>query len=71
MCYEIAVAEITNFVRGTCKEFILAVAVSLEQYIAFLNIEFLYKPLQGLYLAFKNILFTESFIMTASEFGYL
>ena len=52
-------------------ELILVVVVSIQGYTAFLFIEFLYKPLQGLRLVFKNICFTESFIITASEFGYI
>ena len=49
------------------KELILAVVVSLLWYTAFLNIEFLYKPLLGLPLALKNIHFTETFVETFTE----
>ena len=66
MPWNIVVATIRNFYKRNkepVKELISAVVVS-KYWI----------PLQtfvGICLVFKNICFTESFVMAASEFGYI
>ena len=71
MYYKIAVAEIMNFVRGTCK----GIQLSGSGFtLAIYSFPKYWIPLQAfvrIVLVFKNILFTKFFIMTASEFGYL
>ena len=70
--YKVAVAEITNFVRGTCKGSHFSGSGFTKAIYSFPKYWIPLQALVRIVPSFQEYLFhKESFIMTASEFDYL